>query len=148
VTAVVTDDGAELEPYRHTGYLLRRAQQLHVATWARIVSTDISSVQYSVLVVLDRAGELSQRQLCDEVDLDRSTMADLVARMERHGLIARRRDPAEARRNTVGLTDHGLAERMRLQPLVDQVEEALTGALPGPARDNLRGTLRMMLTPQ
>jgi len=148
MTDVVTDDGAKLEPYRHTGYLLRRAQQLHVATWARIVSTDISSVQYSILVVLDREGELSQRELCDEVDLDRSTIADLVARMERRGLIARRRDPEDARRKTVGLTDHGRAERMRLQPLVDQVEDALTGALPSHARDCLRDTLRMMLAQQ
>ena len=148
MTDVVADSGAELEQYRYTGYLLRRAQQLHVAAWARIVSTDISSVQYSILVVLDREGELSQRELCDEVDLDRSTMADLVARMERHGLIVRRRDPADARRKTVGLTDHGRAERRRLQPLVGHVEDALTGTLPGPARDNLRGTLRMMLAQQ
>jgi DNA-binding MarR family transcriptional regulator len=145
MTDIVTDDGAELEPYRHTGYLLRRAQQLHIATWARIVSTDISTVQYSILVVLDREGELSQRELCDQVDLDRSTIADLVARMERHGLIARRRDPADARRKTVGLTDRGRAERRRLRPLVDQVEDALTGALPSPARYSLRDTLRTML---
>ena len=144
----MTGDGAEPEPYRHTGYLLRRAQQLHVAAWARIVSADISSVQYSILVVLDRAGELSQRELCDEVDLDRSTIADLLARMERRGLIARRRDPADARRKTVGLTGHGRAERTRLQPLVDQVEDVLTGALPAPARDRLRETLRMMLAQQ
>ena len=148
MTDVVPDDAAELEPYRHTGYLLRRAQQLHVATWARIVSTDISSVQYSILVILDREGELSQRELCNKVDLDRSTIADLVARMERHGLIARRRDPADARRKTVGLTAHGLAERMRLQPLLDQVEDALTGALTDPARDSLRDTLRTMLAQQ
>ena len=148
MTDIVTDDGAELEPYRHTGYLLRRAQQLHVATWARIVSADISTVQYSILVVLDREGELSQRELCDEVDLDRSTIADLVARMERRGLIARRRDPVDARRKTVGLTEHGRAERMRLQPLVDQVEDALTGAFKGPVRDSLRDTLRLMLARQ
>jgi DNA-binding MarR family transcriptional regulator len=141
----MTDDGTQLEPYCYTGYLLRRAQQVHVAAWARIVSTDISSVQYSILVVLDRKGNLSQRELCDEVDLDRSTIADLVARMERHGLIARHRDPADARRKTVGLTDHGRAERMRLQSLVEQVENALTGTIPRPARDSLRDVLRMML---
>lgn len=148
MTDVVTDDGAEPEPYRHTGYLLRRAQQLHVATWARIVSTDISTVQYSILVVLDREGELSQRELCEQVDLDRSTIADLVARMERRGLVTRRRDPADARCKAVGLTDHGRAERLRLRPLVDQVEDALTGAFKGPARDSLRDGLRMMLARQ
>jgi DNA-binding MarR family transcriptional regulator len=143
--SAAADDAAEQEPQRHTGYLIRRAQQLHVATWMRIVSTEISTVQYSILVVLDRLGEASQRELCDEVDLDRSTVADLVARMERRGLIVRGRDPEDGRRNTVRLTDHGRAERARLRPLVHQVEEELTGCLPSQVRDELRSALRLML---
>lgn len=127
----MTDAGGELEaePQRHVGYLIRRAQQRHVAAWTRIASSEISSVQYTILVVLDARGEASQRELCDEADLDRSTIADLVARMERKGLIARRRDPQDARRNTVTLTDAGRAERERLRPLVDQVQEALVGSM-------------------
>ena len=136
---------AALEPQRHTGYLIRRAQQRHVAAWTRIVSAEISSVQYSVLVVLDRNGPMSQRQLCDAVDLDRSTIADLVARMERHGLLARTPDPHDARRKNVALTDHGRTERSRLQPLVDQVEHALTGTLTDESRHALRDSLRQML---
>lgn len=139
------DDGELPEPQRHTGHLIRRAQQLHVAIWTRMVSADISTVQYSVLVVLERLGELSQRELGDEVDLDRSTIADLVARMERHGLVQRRPDPRDGRRKTVGLTEHGRAERWRLQPLVARVEEELTGALPDDARKELRRALRLLL---
>lgn len=138
-------DRAEQEPQRHIGYLIRRAQQLHVATWMRVVSTEISAVQYSILVVLDRVGEASQRELCDEVDLDRSTIADLVARMERRRLIVRGRDPEDGRRKTVRLTDHGRAERARLRPLAHQVEDELTGALPSEDREALRGALRLML---
>lgn len=136
----------EPEPQRHTGHLIRRAQQLHVAAWTRIVSTDISTVQYSVLVVLEQRGPMSQRELCDAVDLDRSTIADLVARMERHGLLARSQDRVDRRRKTVELTGLGRAERWRLQPLVDQVEEALTGTLTDASREALRDALRRMLS--
>jgi DNA-binding MarR family transcriptional regulator len=136
---------SEQEPQRHTGYLIRRAQQAHVAAWTRLVSTEISSVQYSILVVLDRLGEASQRELCDEIDLDRSTVADLVRRMEKHGLIERRRDPADARRNTVTLTTHGRAERMRLRPLVHEVDLELTGGLKPVEREALRRGLRALL---
>ena len=93
------------EPQRHIGNLIRRAQQLHLVTWARVASAEITSAQYSILAVLDRAGEASQRELCDEVDLDRSTIADLVRRMEKADLIARRRAEGDARRNVVTLTE-------------------------------------------
>ena len=147
MTGVAGHD-ADQEPQRHTGHLIRRAQQVHVATWMRLVSAEISTVQYSVLVVLDRCGELSQRELGDEVDLDRSTIADLVARMERRGLVLRRPDPRDARRKTIRLTDRGLAERRRLRPLVDRVEEQLTGFLPAQTRDDLRSALRQLLAQQ
>jgi len=135
----------EREPERYTGYLIRRAQQRHVAAWTRIVSTETSSVQYSILVSLDRRGEASQRELCDDVDLDRSTVADLVSRMERRGLLVRRRDPADARRNTVTLTEKGIAERRRLAPLVAEVEQELIGSLDADERAALRRALRALL---
>ncbi len=133
------------EPQRHTGYLIRRAQQAHVATWARMVSTDTTSVQYSILVVLDRLGEASQRELCDEIDLDRSTIADLVRRMERRGLVARKRAQDDARRNTVTLTEEGLAERRRLGPLVAAADRELTSPLTPDQLDAVRDGLRALL---
>lgn len=135
----------EREPERHTGYLIRRAQQVHVGAWARIVSVETSSVQYAILVTLDREGDMSQRQICDAVDLDRSTVADLVSRMERRGLIERHRDVGDARRNSVCLTAAGRTERERLRPLVDEVERELTSSLDGDDRDALRRTLRLLL---
>jgi DNA-binding MarR family transcriptional regulator len=143
--AAAEPDCSELEPLRHTGYLIRRAQQAHLAAWMRLVSTEISSVQYTVLVTLEQKGELSQRELCDHVDLDRSTIADVVSRMERRGLIERCRDPADARRNNVTLTAQGLHERERLRPLVAQVERELTGALDPADREALRRGLRLLL---
>jgi DNA-binding MarR family transcriptional regulator len=136
---------ADLEPQRHVGYLIRRAQQHHIAAWSRIVSTEISSVQYAILVVLDRMGSASQRELCDEVDLDRSTVADLISRMEKRGLVRRWRDPADARRNAVALTDVGRSERHRLTPLVHEVQDELTAPLGDADRRQLQELLRRIL---
>lgn len=133
------------EPQRHVGNLIRRAQQLHLATWARVASADITSAQYSILAVLDRSGEASQRELCDEVDLDRSTIADLVRRMEKAGLIARQRAEGDARRNVVTLTEHGATERRRLAPLVIEVQRELTGHMDDTESDALFRGLWSML---
>lgn len=133
------------EPQRHVGNLIRRAQQLHLATWARVASSEITSAQYSILAVLHRLGEASQRELCDEVDLDRSTVADLVRRMEKAQLIARRRAEHDARRNVVTLTDLGEAERERLVPLVFEVQRELTAHLEDTDVQSLYRTLWQML---
>lgn len=145
VSTPIADPNDDREPHRHLGYLIRRAQQLHVATWARLVSQDISSVQYSILAVVDRLGEASQRELCDEVDLDRSTIADLVARMERRGLLDRHRSPADARRNVVRLTEVGESELNRLRPLVEEVQRELVVGLTDAEARRLQELLGVML---
>lgn len=114
------------EPRDHVGNLIRRAQQMHLAMWTRVVSTQITSAQYTILLVLERRGEASQRELCDDADLDRSTIADLAGRMERRGLIERRRSTGDARRNVVTLTPRGRSERRRLAPAVEQLQRMLT----------------------
>lgn len=139
-------DGREdQDPYRHTGYLLRRAQQLHVATWTRLVSAETTSVQYAILALLNRLGASSQRTLCDEADLDRSTIADILVRMERRGLVERTRDPDDRRRNAVTLTPAGHEEYARLRPRVNAADAELTGALSPDERAALRAQLRRML---
>lgn len=139
------DTGDLPEPQRHIGNLIRRAQQLHVTTWARVVSSSITSAQYSVLVVLDRRGAASQRELCDEVDLDRSTVAGLVRRLERGGLIVRHRADGDARRNVVTLTPVGATERRRLAPYVAEVQRELVAGLgEDEAQMLFRGLWRML----
>jgi hypothetical protein len=65
----------------------------------------VTSVQFGVLSVLARTPGASQTELCAQLDLDRSTIADIVARLERHGLSERIRDAgtdATFRRLAVG----------------------------------------------
>jgi DNA-binding MarR family transcriptional regulator len=133
------------EPLDYSGFLIRRAQQAHVAAWQDHVSSQISSVQFGVLAVLFRRPGLSQRDLCDELDLDRSTIAELLGRLERHGLVDRSRHAADRRRNTLRLTARGAAELERLRPRVDRVEHVLTDALSAAERSELRRLLGIVL---
>jgi MarR family transcriptional regulator, temperature-dependent positive regulator of motility len=114
---------------RFTGSLVRRAQQRHVAVWLSEVSTEVTSVQYAALEILHRTPGVNQRQLGDELDVDRSTIADLVARMVRNGLIERSDDPIDKRSYVLFLTAAGKKQLTTLRPRVEEVERILTAKL-------------------
>lgn len=132
----------EPEPLRYTGHLIRRAQQRHAALWQELVSQDVSSVQYAALAVLERMPGASQSELGSELDLDRSTIADIVSRLERRGVIERIPHRSDRRRYALSLTASGLDEIARLRPRVDAANERLTQPL---TLDEHR-TLRALLT--
>ncbi|MEV1130502.1 MarR family winged helix-turn-helix transcriptional regulator [Agromyces sp. NPDC049794] len=77
----------------------------------------------------------------------RSTIADLVACIERKGLIGWRPDPIDAGRKTVSLTEYGLAVRRRLATLVADVQLAFTRPRPDEAERALRYVLQSLLEP-
>jgi MarR family transcriptional regulator, temperature-dependent positive regulator of motility len=131
---------------RHTGSLVRRAQQRHVAIWLEEVSTEVTSVQYAALAVLHQTPGINQRQLGDELDLDRSTIADLVARMVRNALIERSDDPDDKRSNILFLTAAGKKQFTTLRPRVDKLEHILTAALSPQESAELRRLLSVMLS--
>jgi DNA-binding MarR family transcriptional regulator len=114
---------------KFTGSLVRRAQQRHVAVWLSEVSTEITSVQYAALEILQKTPGINQRQLGDELDVDRSTIADLVARMVRNDLIERSDDPVDKRSYVLFLTSEGKKNLATLRPRVEEVERILTARL-------------------
>ena len=130
---------------RYLGFLIRRAAQVHVAVWSREVSTETTSVQFGVLASLSESDGMSQRELGDALDLDRSTIADLVARLERRGLVSRRRQERDSRANLVSLTPAGLAEYGELAPRVAEVDRILAARLSGDERDRLASLLTAVL---
>ncbi|MCC2335010.1 MarR family winged helix-turn-helix transcriptional regulator [Cellulomonas wangsupingiae] len=134
-----------LDLAHHTGFLVRRTQQAHLAAWAQEVGPRLTNVQFGVLNVLHRRGEASQRELCDDLDLDRSTIAGLVARLEARGLVARVRAADDRRRNVVRLTDDGLALLDELVPAAARVDDVLTSALTRQERRTLQALLTKIL---
>lgn len=142
---VAVTDPLPLDLARHTGFLVRRTQQAHLAVWAQEVGPRLTNVQFGVLNVLHRRGEASQRELCDDLDLDRSTVAGLVARLETRGFVARARASADRRRNVVRLTDEGLDLLRDVARSAARVDEVLTSALTPQERVTLQALLTKVL---
>ena len=130
---------------RHTGFLVRRTQQAHLAAWAREVGPRLTNVQFGVLNVLASLGEASQRELCDALDLDRSTVAGLVARLESRELVERGRAPGDRRRNVVRLTAAGRETLTDLAPAAARVDAVLTAGLSEAERAALQELLTKVL---
>lgn len=133
---------------KFTGSLVRRAQQRHVAVWLSEVSAEVTSVQYAALEILHKTPGVNQRQLGDELDVDRSTIADLVARMVRNGLIERSDDPVDKRSYVLFLTADGKKQLAILRPRVEEVERILTARLTQRECLELRRLLLALLPPQ
>ena len=98
----------------HPGHLARRLQQAHSLLWGAMVSEETTSPQFAVLNALVEKPDIDQRTLSEHVHLDRSTIADVVARLGRRGLLERVRDPRDGRRNVLKLTDEGVRLHRKL----------------------------------
>ena len=114
---------------RQPGHLARRLQQSSYLLWSSIVSDDVTAPQLVVLSVLAGAPGIDQRTLGERASLDRSTVADIVGRLVRRGLIERLRDPADRRRNVLQLTADGRATLARLAPRTTTLNRVLLAPL-------------------
>ncbi|GAA3507282.1 MarR family winged helix-turn-helix transcriptional regulator [Streptomyces showdoensis] len=98
----------------HPGHLARRLQQAHHLLWTTMVSEEITSPQFGVPQrPAGRAG-LDQRTVGERVGLDRSTIAEVVSRLTRRGLLDKVRDPDDGRRSVLRLTEDGERTHRRL----------------------------------
>ncbi|MFD0370421.1 MarR family winged helix-turn-helix transcriptional regulator [Streptomyces sp. NPDC059071] len=98
----------------HPGHLARRLQQAHHLLWTTMVSEEITSPQFGVLNALTAEPGLDQRTVGERVALDRSTIAEVVGRLIRRGLLDKVRDPADGRRFLLHLTPEGTRVHRKL----------------------------------
>ncbi|MFD4644953.1 MarR family winged helix-turn-helix transcriptional regulator [Streptomyces sp. NPDC056713] len=98
----------------HPGHLARRLQQAHYLLWNTMVSEETTSPQFAVLNALVAEPGLDQRTVGERVGLDRSTIAEVISRLSRRGLIDKVRDPQDGRRSMLRLTDDGTRVHRKL----------------------------------
>lgn len=112
-------------------HLLHRAQQAADEAFAAAFSdTGLTPRQLAVLVIVGEREGTNQVGLVDATGIDRSTTADLVRRLMRKGLLARRRARHDARSNVLRLTDEGRALLDTFRTRAADVDRMLLGVLP------------------
>jgi MarR family transcriptional regulator, lower aerobic nicotinate degradation pathway regulator len=107
------------------GHLLRRAQQVHTALWGREFNGDLTGPQYAVLSALTQQAAVDQRSAGRLASLDKSTAADVIARLQRNGWLGRDRDPSDGRRYLLSLTAPARAALQHITPRAGAIQRQL-----------------------
>lgn len=120
------------------GFLIRRLHQLHCSLFLEETrGHDITPVQYSLMTTLDVRGELEQNTLAMQIGLERSSVAEVVPRLQLRGLLERRRSRADGRVKLIRLTRKGRALLRKMSKSVRRAHERTIDRLSKPDRDVL-----------
>ena len=106
---------------------------------------DLTPRQYAVLVAVSQNEGVSQTHLVDKTGVDRSTLADIVRRMLKKGLLQRRRTKEDARAYAVKLTDEGWKVLKAADPLAKKVDDKILGVLPSQQRERFLQDLNLIV---
>lgn len=115
------------------------------ALHARADGAGFAPGQFPVLLELWNGDGLTQRELLDRLDIEQATMANTLSRMERDGLISRRRHPKDRRAQLVFLTSKGKALQETALAAASETEEALFQGFRRFERELLLEYMRMVL---
>jgi DNA-binding MarR family transcriptional regulator len=128
-------------------HLLHRAGQCAADIFqAEMGLDDLTPRQYAVLLTVSQNEGLSQTQLVEKTGIDRSTLADIVRRMLKKGLLSRRRTREDARAYAVRLTDDGWKCLRTADPVARRVDERILSALPAAQRERFLSDLGTIVT--
>jgi MarR family transcriptional regulator, temperature-dependent positive regulator of motility len=117
-------------------HLLHRASQVVEEIFTAEIEIDrLTPRQLAVLVTVAQNEGLSQTGIVDRTGIDRSTLADIVRRLHKRGLLQRRRTKEDARAYAVKLTEEGRRVLRTAKPLAKRVDDRILDALPNKQRD-------------
>lgn len=117
-------------------HLMHRALQLALDIYAEEVGAGgLTQRQFAVLEAVSAKSGLTQTDLVKATGIDRSTLADLVARMTTRGLLDRARSTLDARAKAVTLSKAGAEALEEARPRVEAADKRIMALLPKGKRD-------------
>jgi len=125
-------------------HLLHRSLQLALDLHAETGPAEITQRQYTVLAAAAAVDGQTQNDLVRATGIDRSTLADLVARMLAKGLLERQRSATDARANTVRLSEAGRRALSESAGPAAAADEKLLSYLPAKKREGFLKALGVL----
>src|ERR1700752_2916800 len=111
-------------------HLLHRAGQCAEVLFTNETSkSELTPRQYAVLVCVGQNPDVSQTVLVEQTGVDRSTLADIVRRLVKKGLLQRKRTRRDARMYAVRLTPKGQAALSAIKTAAARVDQRLLSVL-------------------
>ena len=123
-------DAISREVFDKPGHLIRRLQQIAVAIFIdETAAYNLRPVQYATLLAVRLRPGMEHARLAESVALDRSTLVDVVRRLEARGLVRRETTEEDRRVKLVYLTDEGAAVLDAVEAAVDRAQERILAPL-------------------
>lgn len=107
----------------------------------RVKALGFNIGQLPVLYMLRNGAQMSQKDLAKFAKIEQPSMAQMLARMERDGLIRRTPDPADGRSSLISLTDEAIA---KLPAARQALEEGRERVLSGFSADEVQTLVQLM----
>ena len=99
--------------------------------------TRLTSRQLVVLASIAADEGASQTAIGAATGIDRSTMSDVIRRLTKHGLVARKRTREDARTYAIKLTEEGSRVLQAARPVMERVEADMLAAISPKERADL-----------
>jgi DNA-binding MarR family transcriptional regulator len=126
----IPTDCLPAELVKSTGFLLARlGVTLKMETMEAFEQAGFSPYQYAILALLDEGARTTQAAIAKTLAYDPSQLVAHLDALEEHGLIERRRDPNDRRRQIVTMTPAGRRKLAAFRKLVHKVEDEFLEAL-------------------
>lgn len=120
---------------RSPSHLLHRAVQLALDVYAEEMGPGaVTQRQFAVLAAVAEHDGATQTDLVRRTGIDRSTMAEMAARLIAKGLLERRRSTFDARANAVSLTEAGRETLEAARPKMAAADARLLKLISGGGR--------------
>ena len=127
-------------------HLLHRAGQFANDIFALEAGhCDLTPRQFTVLLTAAKDEGLTQTELVDRTGIDRSTLADIVSRLQSRGLIRRRKAKRDGRAYEIKLTEAGWRSLRQTEPCAAAADARLLSRLPPAKRQEFLEFLSLIV---
>ena len=140
--AAVTMDAVYAAP----GYLFRRMQQIAVSIFVEECRAyDLTPVQYAALVAIHTHPGIDATRLSAVIAFDRSTLGNVIERLESKALIERKPSVEDKRVKLLHLSKSGAATLREIMPSVERAQVRMLQPLKPADRKTLMALLTQLV---
>lgn len=104
-------------------------RKMHMGVNSRLSPLELSSAKAMFLFCLYDNGTMSQVNICRELDMDKSTVAKMLMRLEKDGFVTKSVNPDDIRSYQVTLTDKAISLIPRAKEIHQLWLEEITSSL-------------------
>ena len=132
--------------YTAPGYLFRRMQQIAVALFVEECRAfALTPVQYAALVAIHTHPGIDATRLSAVIAFDRSTLGNVIERLEAKKLVERKPSPQDKRVKLLYLTRAGATVLRDIMPSVDRAQARMLQPLKAADRKALKALLSRLV---